>query len=258
MVIFHARPSREYPILCGIIQTKYLDSFQFHEPFEIINRVEYKRQKGILNYSPLEQIPRRAYFSLPNSILTKGVEINPYLNGLSPSGNYQTLYDIKFLYGIFSCQRLNLFKNDFLFTIIEHPIEMIYNAFYYCKYITNYEHQSVLKLLCNDFFQINIKQFIDLLLQNKFNREFNFKNVKYKIIEECFYLGNLSQYNYIVFRENLERGLNILSLMVGINLECKMIPSKIIGDCTYRRSDLEKFFEKDIISYNEAKNKFCR
>ena len=258
MVIFHARPSREYPVFCSEIQLKYSDSFQFHEPFDMVNPLEYRNRKGILNYLPSQLIPRNVYFSLPNSVLTKGIEIDPHLNGLSPIGTFQTPHNIKILYGIFSSNRLKLEKSDFLFTIIDNPIDMIYSAFYYCKYITSPQSSSLLKLLCKDYFQISIEKFIDLLLDDKFNREFYYKDVKYRIIEECFYIGDLSKYHYVIFRDNLRKGLDMLSFITGIQFQCKSIQSNIIGKCSYRRNDLEKFFEKEITQYNEIRKKFLK
>lgn len=259
MIIYHARPCREYPILSNQIQNKYnnLGIYQFHEAFEMIDITRYEKKIGILNYSPLQTVPNYAYFPAPNSITTKTGLIDPSLNGLYPMGKYNKQYKINFIYGIFPRSRIKKTDNTFIFTVLENPIDYIYNSFSYSKFSSLNNCTSSIKHLAGNFFNCNTEKFIDNFILNSIPN-FKFQNNDYKLIDEIFYCKCLNLYDFIVFRENLEIGFKKLKDMTRLNLSCPKINSSIIKNNNYRRADLEELFKDDIIEYNKMKEKFLK
>ncbi len=257
MIIYNAKPCREYPILAKEIQAKFKNHYQFHEPFEIVNVNDYKKNNGVLNYHPLQKIPDTAYFPCPETVYEKGMYIHSDLNGLISHSKFPKIpYNINFIYGVFPINRLVIHKNNFIFTLIDNPVDMIYNMFYFCKYSSSPKVKSLLRNVVGDFFQQPIEEFIDAFISEELNLEFIFNNVKYRVINEMFYLGDLSKYNYILFRDSLDAGLSNLTTLIKVRLNCHNVHSKIIENNSYRRGDLERYLKSDLEQYFLYKRKF--
>ncbi len=258
MIIYHAKLCREYPILADQIQKKCKNHYQFHEPFEIVDKNLYIKNNGVLNYHPNQKIPNIAYYPFPDTITKKpSCFIYSDLNGLVPHPKSNSAYNINFIYGIFPSSRLKN-ENNFIFTVLDNPIEMLYNNLYYFKFSTLPNTQNLLKQVIGIFFQQPIEILIDLFLEGKLQQEFLFKDIRYKLINEMFFIGDLSKYNYIAFRDSLNFGLSQLSLQIRTRLNCDKIDSKIIQKCNYRKNDLETYLKNDIEQYYIYKTKFSR
>lgn len=257
MIILHSRPTREYPILAKEIQYKCRNHYQFHEPFEIVNPLSFTKQDKILNYPPGTQLPKQAFFCAPSSVTTHDGKMNTQLSGLIPYAQYQIPYNINIIYGVFPEKRI-IYDKNFVFTCIEHPADMLYKMYYYNKFTLADNKISSLKILTGDFFNISIEKFIDLFLDNQIaDRVFMFQNIGYKVIKDYYITQRLDKYNYILFTDNMEKGLDNLGYHIGVRFYCPSnIKPRICGEFSYRRSDVELFLKDQIDEYNIARQKF--
>jgi hypothetical protein len=258
MIIYHGRPCREHPVVCKELVDKYqnIGLYQFHEDFELVNSNEYTRKLGVLNYHPKQKIPERVFFGSPHSCFTVDGILNPNMNGLSPYGLSVNAYKVKIIYGVFPSNRIDK-NNNFVFTLLDHPIDYVYNCFYYFNFVSKSVSPNALKTLCADYFNIFINEFIDNFIANGIPN-FRYKDSSYKIIEDIFYCRNLDIYDLIIFRESPEIGFNKLNKLTNLKLSCPRIDSSIIKNNTYRRADLEELLKNDVIKYNEMKEKFLK
>ena len=105
MIIYQASPSRLYPIvLQEILNTIKMKSDEFHYPFQVKSIYKWFNQNNLL----------------------QGIH-----------KDCQHIRNDGFLYGVFSNSHLNLEKQDFIFSILNHPIDHIYECFVFSKFIRN-------------------------------------------------------------------------------------------------------------------------
>ena len=258
MIIYHGRPCREHPIICKELVDKYtkIGIYQFHENFELINSNEYIKELGVLNYHPKQKPPKTVFFGAPHSCFVKDGILNPNMNGLSPYGLSINSYQVKIIYGVFPSNRLDK-NNNFIFTLLDNPIDYVYNCFYYFNFVSKSVSRNVLKTLCGNYFNISIEEFIDNFISNGIPN-FLYKNSNYKIIEDIFYCRNLNIYDLIIFRECPKIGFDKLNKITNLKLFCPQINSSIVRHNTYRRADIEELLKNDIFKYNEMKEKFLK
>lgn len=233
MLIFQATAARLFPdVTYRILETK-IDSIEFHYPFILNNEKDWLTQNNILH-----AIPQRA----------------------------KHIRSEKFLYGVFSSIHLNLHKNDFVFTIMNDPVDQVYECFAYLKYVIQKEDKKKddnRTLTCSNqakkaqsealsqFNFASIENFVDKVLDD-FDFSFEYLGVSYKSIRENIYsFDNFSHLNYIGKYNNLDKTFEKLSEIFNK----KILPPEDKKSLSYkgefyRRKDLEKKFKDKIDFYN--------
>lgn len=139
-------------------------------------------------------------------------------------------------------------KDDFCFTIIRHPINLFYSLYYYIKQGGSEESPTpILHGLPHQMIKSSqsIKQYIDWVLDYGY------------IIKDCIlpigYYNNdiLSKMTYVGIYEDMQTTISVLDTSLGIKLD---LPHLNVGkydkDYTYRRAELEEFFNNEIQLYD--------
>jgi hypothetical protein len=165
MIIFQAQASRLFPKVLDQIVDNVGNSIAFHYPFVLKNEQDWLTPNNIL-----QAIPEKSLHIRTN----------------------------KFLYGVFSSNHLNLRSGDIVFTILNNPIDQVYESFAYVKYVTNEidkkneifgaatcarEYKRNQSQALQQFRDISIQDFVDAVL-NDYEFTFEHLGVKYKSIKE--------------------------------------------------------------------------
>lgn len=172
MIIFQGQASRLYPeVLSNILNNINVNTEEFHHPFWV------KRSLEVIN-------------------------TNNILNGITKYHKHDRANE--FLYGVFSSCHLNLEKEDFVFTLINHPVDQVYEA--YCYYsllrgddLSNVPNERVhaQKRAFDQMPNLDLDQFIDLVLEDS-NFSFNFCGINYEpIVENVYGFSNYDYFSYI-------------------------------------------------------------
>lgn len=184
-----------------------------------------------------------------------------------------------FLYGAFDSEHLNTKENDFIFSIVNHPVDNIYELyarrsrliFEYNDYYKNHsanknyvpknwtcKHQfgdTTIKL-AKENKMLSEEEFIDSFLEEK---EINiyFDSIKYKIIDEIIFGYNPKQLNYIGALSNLNKCYKKINEIFNANINFpKEIQIKSYVGNYYRRKDLEKLLKDQIEIYQNLDELF--
>lgn len=232
-------------------------------------------------------IPFRSYPVLINSILTSiNIENQEFWSILKPEKdidyNKKLIEEVVppnlkhnrfngFLYGAFDSQHLNTKENDFIFSIVNHPVDNIYELYarrsrlileyndYYKNYMVNQNYIPNNWTCKSSFGKETIKiakenkilseqEFIDSFLEEKAINIYC-DSIKYKIIDEIIFGYNPKQLNYIGTLSNLDKCYKKINEIFNTNINFPQeIKIKSYVGNYYRRKDLEKLF-KDQIDY---------
>jgi hypothetical protein len=201
------------------------------------------------------------------------VEDNQYENSnnvlkMIPKDVKHSRYD-GFLYGVFPSTQLNRRQNDFVFTIIGHPVKKIYDLYAYwiftrkqfgpreVNYVTEAERKNPAKLWSAEaeVFKYgedySLEKYIDEVLEGK---QFNiqYKDVKYQFISELFY-GHTSykDFDYVGSFDNLKLTFEKLSKVFKKDMPhpTDNRAYSYSGEL-YRLKDLENMFKEEIKFYD--------
>jgi hypothetical protein len=242
MIIYQAMPSRLYPkTLCCIsdaialyntgIEKKQIK--EFHYPYRLCNESDYENTNNILKMIPATLKHER-------------------FEGL--------------LYGVFATSNLNKKQEDFHFTIINHPVDQIYELFAYWNYVKNL-NISILDELSNQLsfeerasivFKKNknllLEEYIDMVLDNE-SIYFYYNEIKYQPMKELFHgHENIKDFNYIGKFSEIKKTFKSLSEVFDSDIK------PFDGEHTisyrgnsYKRDLLEKMFKDQIEFYENIK-----
>ena len=234
MIIFQATPSRLFPPVFESILNQIKIPWQdFHYPYLV------KKYEDWLN---------------PNNILTGIPEDCLHIRNDG------------FLYGVFASSHLNLQEGDFVFTLLNHPVDQVYECFTYLKFSQNQSgprtDENLEKNPQDRYFaeievfktleDATLEKFIDLVLQD-FDFSFKYKDIDYMPIRENIYgFSDLSHFSHVGKYSDLETTFKKLSEVLGHELKAPEIDKTLAfqGDF-YRRADLEKKFKQQIDFYEK-------
>lgn len=228
MIIFQAHPSRLYPkVLLNILNNTNFNNEEFHYPFLV------KRKLDIINS-------------------------NNILNGITRFDKHERSSD--FLYGVFSSCHLNLHNEDFVFTVLNNPVDQIYEAFAYysfCRNNINKLNSNAIQQakVINEIPSISLEKFIDLVLDDS-EFTFNYKGVNYYPIKEAIYgFDNFDHFNYIGKYSYINHLFHILNIKFNLNIpfikQEKLY--SFVGE-KYKWNLLNKKFKKQIDFYKKLNN----
>jgi hypothetical protein len=247
MIIYQAMAGRLYPkildsILDGIdlydpdIENKQIK--EFHYPYLLCNENDYRDSNDILKMIPATLKHER-------------------FEGI--------------LYGVFSTSNLNKKQEDLHFTIINHPVDQIYELFAYWNFATNKKFldeanklslDAINKLSLDErismVFKANqyhsLEEYIDMIL-NDIPIYFYYNGIKYQPIKELFYgYENIKDFNYIGKFSEIKKTCKSLSEL----LDCYIKPFNEEQITSYRgnyykRDLLEKMLKDQLEIYESIK-----
>ena len=234
MIIFQATPSRLFPpVLQSILSQINMTYNDFHYPYLV------KKYENWLNVNNiLTGIPKEC-----KHIRTDG-----------------------FLYGVFSSCHLNLEKDDFIFTLLNHPIDQVYECFTYLKFTQDQSgpraQESLEKnpkeryLAEIEVFKTledaTLERFVDLVLED-FDFSFEYKDIEYLPIRENIYgFSDFSHFSHVGKYSELDKTFEKLSEAIGYEMKPPIFDKSLSfqGDF-YRKDDLIKKFKNQIDFYEK-------
>jgi hypothetical protein len=232
MIIFQATPSRLFPIVIqSILNQIEIKSDEFHYPYIVKKYNNWFSKNNILTGIPKECLHVR----------TEG-----------------------FLYGVFSSTHLNLEKDDFVFTLLNHPVDQVYECFTYLKFTqkkSGPRSEENLKINPQDRYfkeievfqkleSFSLERFIDLVLED-FDFSFNYKDIEYHSIRENIYgFSNFSHFSHIGKYNKLNNTFQKLSEIFKLKIKPPEVHKFLSFEGNfYRRNDLEKKFKNQIDFY---------
>lgn len=180
-----------------------------------------------------------------------------------------------FLYGVFTSSHLNLEKDDFVFTLLNHPVDQIYEVYSYLSFTQNesgprthekltdsphfsndeypYQHRyAAERKVLGSMPKISLELFVDAVLNNV-DLSFDYFDISYQLIKENVYgFSNLDHFNYIGKYSNLEHAYDKLNQVFNVQLEAPkdVRPLAFEGE-QYKRDLLEEKFKDQIEFYNQ-------
>jgi hypothetical protein len=232
MIIYQAQPARLYPhILESILPNIKMQKDEFHYPFQVKSIYKWLNQNNILTGIPKDSL----------HIRTDG-----------------------FLYGVFSSSHLNLQLNDFVFTILNHPVDHIYETYIYFKFsrnpITpnffarNDERNLDPVIAQTKVFQtledFTLEKYINLILED-YDFSFKYLDIDYLTAKEAIYgFSDFSHFSHVGKFSELEKTFKKLNQIFNVELH---IPQDLrvnsyVGEY-YKRDLLEQKFKKEIEFY---------
>lgn len=228
MIIFQAHPSRFYPeVLSNILNNTNFTNEEFHYSFLVKNRLDV-------------------------------VNVNNILNAPTKFDKHERLND--FLYGVFSSYHLNLRDEDFVFTVLNHPVEQIYEVFAYYSLIRGNINKlnadgTQQSMVFNQIPSISLEEFIDLILDDS-ELMFNYRGINYYPIKEAIYgFDNFDHFNYIGKYSHVNHLFHTLNTKFNLNIP--FLKKRKLYSFTgekYKLNLLNKKFKKQIDFYNKLDN----
>jgi hypothetical protein len=234
MIIFQAVPSRLFRVVIDNLLPQIGINYQdFHYPFMVTDYHNWLDDNNIL----------------------KAI----------PAGCKHERLEKHFLFGVFPSENLNLRDGDFLFTLLNHPVDHIYECFAYMDFTVNRSgprsEEGLRKFNCDryeaeievaksiDF--STLEQFIDMVLEDS-DFDFNYLNIKYRPFKEIIYgFEDVSRFNYINKYENLTQAYEKLSDIFKVKLVApKDTKTLSYYGHLYKKELLEEKFKKQIEFYN--------
>jgi hypothetical protein len=219
MIIYQGSVGRLFPLIAKRILENVNPSLECHFPFILNNEKDWFDSNNILR-----AIPKKA-----KHIRTNG-----------------------FLYGVFGNSHLNINSDDFIFTILNHPVDQVYECFAYIKHITNdlSENFNSLKrsqsIALKQFSDVTIEQFVDLVLYD-FDLSFDYLGISYSPIKENIYgFDSYDHFNYVGRYDNLDPIFEKISEVFGKTIQPIEERKHLSYTGNYYKRDLleEKFKEK--------------
>jgi hypothetical protein len=252
MIIYQAMAGRLYPkvvntILHGLLEIN-MPAGEFHYPYELIDEKDYSNKNNILQMIP------------------KSVK-HPRYQGL--------------LYGVFPTHHLNIRKGDFVFTVLNHPVDNIYELYTYWKFTRNStgprmpdkvkvaEDENPAKLysaekeaFCSSK-DWELEDYIEKIL-NKETIYIEHKDVKYEFMSEMFYgYKTIDHFDFMGKFSDLPKTFNKLEKVLNCEFEIQDQPhtedqNKInsYSGIHYKRKELEELLKDQIEIYENLDELF--
>ena len=256
MIIYHVHPIRSYPYLLKKLKPNFNVPYELHSPYMPVNSRDETSalELGVLIHKLKDKVPRQVQYSpdVDNcSYKTNGRNGKKYVD---------------FCYGVFSKNRLVNTENDFLFTIIKHPVQRVYDIFHYLEYEVArspgfFIRRNTFIDIARKYIEKGLEYFIDEYISNNGVISFKHKEIAYRNIDEITRYKNMPHYNFVGIEKYLKPSLYILSKYTGVPISWEgdiTKPSSIVKEGSYRRKDLEELLETDLNYYKVYKKEFHR
>lgn len=262
MIIYQAQPNRVYPVIVDSLSRKYCNIYGF---------------KHIFNFKNLEDenlgIKHDMIYYSSENFMVRSKKDNHFFNKFYREGfpENNSKQDIDVIHGIFCNNKYKKNKKDFRFTFIDHPLDQVYNFFFYLKHLNStyskvakskiglesysghrgLEDIKIYSNILNNSFS-TLEDYIDNFILNGGKLECHYNNMISYYIDEIFHASFFDEVNFcglINTEENLFKSINKLCKFLFIE-ELDMDKYKPISSITrksnYRIKELEVLLEKDI------------
>jgi hypothetical protein len=165
-----------------------------------------------------------------------------------------------FLYGSFNSSHLNRKENDFVFTLINNPVDHIYEIYAYLNFVKNIEERHIHSYIWQHKMGIelikktsllSLEEYIDRILDKKYF-SIKYKDVEYTITKEIIFGYNKSNFNYIGKLSDLDNFFIKLSEVFNTKIPNLKKPYDINAykGQYYRRKELEILLKDQLNFYN--------
>ncbi|MBX7149947.1 hypothetical protein K1X76_12835 [bacterium] len=164
---------------------------------------------------------------------------------------------IHFLYGIFDETRIDKREGDFAFTVISHPVDRLYDVFYFAKAtlakktLCPNKIGEIVKSINPRFeFPKTLEVFIDTFIAGQGVLTFD----KYELSPNIYrQQKSFEMFNFVGLVEKMGQTLGRLGhyLNVDFPMNDDLYESQTNIDKTYRRDEVEKIMKDDIEKYEE-------
>lgn len=168
MTVYQAQPNRVFPCLRSFKKdnTHHI-GYEFSAPIKFYNKKDHDflYDKKIVKYFYQQSIPR----------FVEGKEYNPLFIRLKEQQEIAPCTRIDYVQGIFEKSYFKKEKNDFAFTIIDHPINQFLNIYVYTKHNIN-TVEEVEKF--NHVLKMSESEYSNFIKSNGFNLPDDYSNFK--------------------------------------------------------------------------------
>jgi hypothetical protein len=261
MIIYQVQPNRSYPIIVNAFAKKYCNIYAFKHLLKFKSKQDEVSafDKNMIYYSPENLMVRSKHDS---HFLKKF-----YREGFPENNSKQ---NIDFVNGIFPNNKHQKNKTDFIFTTLDHPLNQVYNWFFYLKninkicsnlqtnkvYLESYEgyqygpQETMISQVFKNF--STLEEYIDNFIFNNGNLSCSYNNLNFSFIDEVFHASHFDTLDFCGLMnnyENLNKSMEKISKYLFIeklDLSKYNPISSITKDSEYRKKELESLLEKDI------------
>ena len=233
------------------------NAYHFRYPIKAKTDAEHRIGilKGVIAYDtktkaiPRRSVPRNGF---PSNILTNGVS----------HVSEQELVPIDFIYGVFDGGMIVKQPDDFVFTIISHPVKHVYDVFAYLSFLdrttTGAERQSEGVVLFEEIVSAGLHRFVDRVIEG--NRAITVDKIDFEMIWELCRFNTSVAYDLVGVEGHLPFFLAELSSRIGKAVvgtpRLLSSHSSLQMDTSYRYDDLCRSLADDVSFYTTHKSKF--
>lgn len=254
MIIYHTSPIRCFPLLVEKVAPEFRNYYHFRMPIRARNPEDH--QVGMLNHAvaynyELPELPRRSRLrnGFPYDVRRNGVDF------VAPS----LLEDIDFLYGVFDGDFIKKREGDFVFTIMSHPVQHVYDVFDYLSFANSKYVGKARVIEGVDLFEQlvtgGLRRFVDRFLAG--DREMVVAGHSLYLIEDYLRFNLSVDYDFIGTEDRIEDVVTFLSGRLGIPL----VPSErllsrrssIRSESRYRYDDLCRSLLPELAKYESVR-----
>ena len=267
MIIYQAQPNRLYPIIINSLSRKYSNIYTF---------------KHIFNFKDLEDenmgIKHDMIYYSSEDFMVRSKKDKHFSNKFYREGfpENNSRQDIDVIHGVFCNNKYKKNEKDFRFTFIDHPLDQIYNFFFYLKHLHSIyskteklqtspesysghrglEDLKIYRDILNNSF-LTLEDYIDNFIVNKGKIKCHYNNLTCHYIDEIFHSSLFNGFDFcglINTEENLFKSINKLSKFLFIedlDMDKYKPISSITKENNYRIKELEVLLEKDIEFFNK-------
>lgn len=252
MVIYHTAPIRCFPLLVAQMAGHFTNPYHFRMPIRSNTRADHRfgMLNGVIPYKDgLAHVPRkcRPGNGFPYNVLTNGIDwVEP-----------EQLKDIDFLYGVFDGSLIQSSSDDFVFTVISHPVKHIYDLFQYLEHMqhtaSDEERRAEGIVHFAPLVSQGLERFVDRFLDG--DRAMQIAGRNFYLIEDVFRFNMAVEYDFIGVEQRIDEVVTILSKLLGFGITTtpRLLSrrSSLAAKTTYRFADLCRKLAPEIAVYEE-------
>ena len=217
-----SQPNRYHKNLLPQLQNKK-DVYCYHETIKLLKPSQYKSKNNLLNIVPF---------------------------------NYPKINVKQKIYGVFPAARFDYLKSIKKYTIIENPVDRVYQMFAYYEFQIKHLGTNNQQAFSNA--KINLDNFINMHITNpnNVNININVNDVNYVFVKDALnQFNNLNTFEFVGTVEKIEKSINIINglLKTDIKYETKMQRIPLYYQ-NYRRNELEDALFKQLEEYEKINN----
>lgn len=276
MIIFCTQPTVMFPYVSTALSSRYQNYSEFTKTFVYENEEDIKKTFDLkLNYHKRsEEIPLniREFIDYQNEgyFLSKNFNVgNNYLNIYNKQKyKFDSRYKFDLVYGVFDPLAIpkHLFLNNtnFIFSLVDHPLNQIYTVYYYFAFATSRDFNKYSGAKNDSYWSLyhsltqqypTLEKFIDTFIEKR-KIEFLYDNIKMALTDHYFSFKNYKNFTYIGkidTEENTLKSLKYISNELKLNLldnfEWKSLSGWLHKSKSEYRKDELKIILKDEIEF---------